>query len=238
MIVVENMRDDPLYKDTPSEWQGSIIGIPLIDKNIVVGVMTLAKLTIKKFASKEITTLNHLADQAARVIQNANVHSYISLQAFTDPLTALPNRRSFDWEANKILEQSTRYEHPFTVAMLDLNGFKRINDSYGHAIGDDCLRIITHCMKSSIRKTDFIARYGGDEFIILFPETGGNLAAQVAEKLRKRVAHCQIPINPEKIESLTISYGLATFPDDGIEIKNLIELADHRLYLVKEKMMK
>ena len=92
-------------------------------------------------------------------------------QAFTDPLTSLPNRRSFEWEAEKIIDRALRYERIFSVAMLDLNGFKRINDSYGHATGDDSLRIITHCMKNSIRKTDFLARYGGDEFFAVLPET-------------------------------------------------------------------
>lgn len=233
MIVVDNMHTHPLYKNTPEEWHGSIIGIPLIDKEIVVGVMTLAKLTARQFQPKEITILNRLADQAARVIQNVSVHSLISLQAYTDPLTAIPNRRSFEWEAAKLLEFSTRYKHSFTVAMLDLNGFKRINDSYGHASGDDCLRILAHCMKNAIRKTDFLARFGGDEFIILFPETGLDLAQQVVKKLQKRVAQCQIPIAPKKIETLTISYGLATFPDDGNVIKPLIELADSRLYAAK-----
>lgn len=235
MILVDNMKADPLYINSPQEWHGSIIGIPLIDKDIVVGVMTLAKLTTKKFSPKEITILNRLADQAARVIQNVNIHSLISLQAYTDPLTAIPNRRAFEWEASKLLEMSTRYEHSFSVAMLDLNGFKRINDSYGHATGDDCLRILTHCMKNAIRKTDFLARFGGDEFIILFPETANDLANQVAKKLQKRVAQCQIPIAPNKIETLTVSYGLATFPDDSNLISKLIELADNRLYASKNK---
>lgn len=234
MIVVDNIRADPLFKNTPEDWHGSIIGIPLIDKDIVVGVLTLAKLTLQKFSQKEIAILKRLADQASRVIQNARVHTLISIQAFTDPLTNLPNRRSFEWEAEKIIDRAIRYKRVFSVAMLDLNGFKRINDSYGHAIGDDSLRIITHCMKNSIRKTDFLARYGGDEFIILFPETNRDLADQVTDKLRKRVSMCQIPISQQKIETLTISYGLATFPEDGKNIKNLIALADTRLYLIKQ----
>ena len=235
MILVDNIKADPLFKDSPKEWHGSIIGIPLIDKDIVVGVMTLAKLTARKFSSKEITILNRLADQAARVIQNVNVHSLISLQAYTDPLTAIPNRRAFEWEASKLLEMSNRYAHSFSIAMLDLNGFKRINDSYGHATGDDCLRILTHCMRNAIRKTDFLARFGGDEFIILFPETAIDLAEQVAKKLQKRVAQCQIPIAPGKIETLTVSYGLATYPNDSNLISKLIELADNRLYAAKNK---
>ncbi len=235
MIVVDNMRSDPLYENTPEDWHGSIIGIPLIDKNIVVGVLTLAKLTLRKFTQKEINILTRLADQASKVIRNARIHTLISIQAYTDSLTGLPNRRSFEWEAEKIIDRAHRYNRTFTVAMLDLNGFKRINDSYGHAKGDDALRIITHCMKNSIRKTDFLARYGGDEFIILFPETNHVLAAQVSEKLRQRVSLCQIPVSQNKIESLTISYGLASYPDDGIDLKNLIDLADNRLYLIKQK---
>jgi diguanylate cyclase (GGDEF)-like protein len=232
-ICVDDMSVDSLFLNTPN-WQGSIIGIPLINNEDVLGVMTLAKLEPVGFSNHETDILNRLGSQAANVIQNVRTHNLISLQAFTDSLTALPNRRSFEWEAQKILDQAQRYERVFTVAMLDLDEFKRINDTYGHAIGDDSLRIIAHCMKNELRKTDFLARFGGDEFVILFPETTLELASQVIDNLLKRVVIFRIPVSPEQFESVSVSIGLANFPADGNDLKTLIKLADNRLYQHKE----
>lgn len=233
IIRIDDMRVDPLFKIN-TNWQGSIIGIPLLINEEVLGVMTLAKLKPVGFSSHETEILNRMATQAANVIQNVRIHHVISLQAFTDSLTALPNRRSFEWEAQKILDHAKRYQRVFTVAMLDLDEFKRINDTYGHAIGDDCLRIISHCMKNALRKTDFLARFGGDEFVILFPETTLTLANQVIENLIKRVDICRIPVRSDHFELLTVSIGLANFPEDGTDLKSLIDLADKRLYQHKE----
>lgn len=230
VILVEDMRTHPLFADTPHNWLGSIIGIPLLINNSVLGVMTLAKLTPSGFRANEIELLQRLAIQAGNVIQNVRSHALISQQAFTDALTNLPNRRSFEWEAQKVIAHSERYERFFSLAMLDLDGFKRINDTYGHAIGDDSLRRLASCMRNAIRKTDFLARFGGDEFIILFPETPGDLAREVLEKLLQRVAECPIPVRPECVETLSISYGLACYPQDGADLMTLIKLADHHLY--------
>jgi len=234
-IRVDDMSNDTLFSNRPN-WQGSIIGIPLINNEDVLGVMTLAKLEPIGFSNHETEILNRLGSQAANVIHNVRTHNVISLQAFTDSLTALPNRRSFEWEAQKILDQAQRYQRVFTVAIMDLDEFKRINDTYGHAIGDDSLRIIAHCMKNELRKTDFLARFGGDEFVILFPETTLELASQVIENLIKRVVMCRIPVRPEQFESLTVSYGLANYPIDGVDLKTLIKLADDRLYQNKDEI--
>jgi diguanylate cyclase (GGDEF)-like protein len=235
-IRVDNMSEDSLFLNMPN-WQGSIIGIPLINNEDVLGVMTLAKLEPVGFSNHETDILNRLGNQAANVIHNVRTHNVISLQAFTDSLTALPNRRSFEWEAQKILDQAQRYQRSFTVAMLDLDEFKRINDTYGHAIGDDSLRIIAHCMKNELRKTDFLARFGGDEFVILFPETTLELASQVIDNLIKRVVMCRIPVRQDQFETLTVSFGLANFPVDGDDLKTLIKLADDRLYQHKETLI-
>ncbi len=233
IILVEDMRSHPLFAGTPQSWYGSIIGIPLVINNNVLGVMTLAKLTPSGFRENEIELLQRLATQAGNVIQNVHSHAIISHQAFTDALTDLPNRRSFEWEAQKVLSHSDRYGHVFSLGMLDLNGFKRINDTYGHATGDDSLRLLAMCMRSAIRKTDFLARFGGDEFIVLFPETPGDLAREVLENLTQRVIEYQIPVRPECIETLSISYGVASYPHDGTDLMTLMKLADQNLYGVK-----
>ncbi|PKO16131.1 MAG: hypothetical protein CVU39_08885 [Chloroflexi bacterium HGW-Chloroflexi-10] len=234
IIAVNDIRSHELFRNAPADWHGSIIGIPLLNDDTVIGVMTLANLVPQNFNEHEIQILNRLADQAANVIQNVRTHSLIILQAFTDPLTGLPNRRSFEWEAQNLLNLAHRYGYHFSVAMLDLNGFKRINDTYGHAVGDDTLRIIAHCMKSAMRKSDFLARYGGDEFILLLPETDTKVGKIVLQKILDRVQKCYIPVESEKYECLSVSYGLATYPSDDLEIKNLVNLADKNMYENKQ----
>jgi len=235
MIIINNMQKDPLYMDIP-DWKGSIIGIPLLAGDDVLGVMTLAKLNPVGFSAHEIEILDRLSNQASNVVQNVRTHDQISIHAYTDSLTSLPNRRSFDWESQKILDQAQRYDRTFTIAMLDLDEFKRINDTYGHAIGDDSLRIIAQCMKNAIRKSDFLSRFGGDEFVIVFPETTKEMASQVLENLLDRVDKCLIPIEKEHFECLTVSYGMASFPEDALDIKTLINLADQQLYLQKQEI--
>ncbi|OJX38910.1 MAG: hypothetical protein BGO78_11885 [Chloroflexi bacterium 44-23] len=237
MIVVEDICRHPLFEDTPWDWCGSIVGIPIIRDQRVLGVMTLAKLITGIFDKNEIETLNRLANQAGHMIQNVNLYAEISRQAFTDPLTNLPNRRSFEWEAQKVLELSSRYNRKFSIAMLDLNGFKRINDTYGHATGDNSLRLLAQCMNDSVRKTDFLARFGGDEFIVLFPESTQEQARETVELLLERVKACQVPVQPQKFESLSISYGLASYPHDSVQLNELIQLADKQLYMAKGNIL-
>ncbi len=236
MILVKDMCNHPLFANSPEGWCGSIIGIPLIVNHNVLGVMTLAKLAPGSINNHEVEILNRLAIQAAHVIQNVHMHAEIALQAFTDPLTNLANRRSFEWEAQKTLDLARRYERTFCVAMLDFNGFKRINDTYGHATGDDSLRLLAQCMSDTLRKTDFLARFGGDEFIILFPESTRGQARETIELLLERVRNCQVPVRPLISECLSFSYGLASYPDDGLELPELIYLADQLLYKAKENV--
>ncbi len=236
IILVPDMSAHPLYKDTPEFWTGSIIGIPVMNHDTVVGVMTLAKLTPISFTQDEIDKLVQLADQAGNVIRNIRTFDQIYMQAYTDALTNLPNRRSFEWESQKLLTHSERYRHCFVIAMMDLNGFKRINDTYGHTTGDKVLRIIADYIQQQIRKTDLLARYGGDEFILMLPEIDPVSAAAALEKIAQSMPQCKIPISDTITESLTLSYGLAVYPQDSQDINQLITLADKNLYLNKAKI--
>lgn len=238
MILIPDMTADPLFKNAPKEWKGTIIGIPLLNQKTVVGVMTAAKLIPNSFTDKEITNLEHLADQAANVIRNIRTYDRISMQAYTDPLTNLPNRRAFEGESVKLLDSYGRQKRQFCIAMLDLNGFKRINDIYGHTAGDQALRVIANCIKQAIRKTDLLARYGGDEFIVLLPETDMESARMVMEKLMTAISECEIQLTETNTERLSISYGLAAFPHMSQNIDELIETADKELYRHKEHQKK
>src|SRR5829696_5566552 len=146
MILVENMQDHPLFANAPTDWRGSIIGIPLKVGNNVVGVMNLSRSTVGGFSASELRLLSLLSDQAAVAISNASLHQMISRQAYSDTLTGLPNRRALDERLDEEIQAARRNNYSFAVIMMDLDGFKDVNDTYGHSTGDEILRLVFNQM--------------------------------------------------------------------------------------------
>jgi diguanylate cyclase (GGDEF)-like protein len=235
MIVVENMRTHPLYNNTPSTWKGGIVGLPLKMKGNVVGVMTLAVLEPYIFPKSKLHQLRLLADQAGIAIQNARLHDLLREEAQTDWLTDLPNRRAFETTLGQFIEHADTFGGSFTLMMVDLNHFKSINDTYGHRVGDDALRIIAHRLRDGVRKTDFLARIGGDEFVVLFPGTSIDDAYAIGIHLQEFVSVCDLQLPDGKVECISISFGLANYPDTAHTPAELLEAADTGLYLDKDR---
>jgi len=152
----------------------------------------------------------------------------------TDPLTALRNRRAFDTELASRFEHAHRYARPLTLAMIDVDHFKRINDAYGHPAGDAVLRCVADILRKCSRQSDFVSRYGGEEFAILLPETALFESLQFAEKIRAEVATASMGEGmPERV---TISVGLASTPHTVFaSAAELVAAADEALYRAKEK---
>lgn len=238
MIVVPDMRTHPLFSDTPISWQGSIIGIPLRMGNRIVGVMTVAYAQPKEFSEVTIRILRHLGDQAAIAIENARLHILVSRQARTDVLSGLPNRRALDERLEDEINRARRYEYPLALMMIDLNGFKRVNDYFGHPIGDRVLQQIANCMRRSVRDSDFLARYGGDEFALLLPKTDTQTAKILARRLQAIVASNPIDVPGNEGTTVTISYGIAAFPKDGNSAGEVLASADRSLYNSKDNHIK
>lgn len=235
MIVVENMRTHPLYQTAPVSWKGAIVGMPLKMRGKVIGVMTLAVLEPYLFQESKLRQMRLLADQAGIAIQNARLHNLIREEAQTDWLTGLPNRRSFEFAIDQMIEHSRTIGGSFTVMMLDLDHFKSINDTYGHRVGDAALRRIAIRLKEGVRKTDFLARLGGDEFAILFPGTNQEEAYTIGTKLQEFVSVCDLQLPDGKVGCMAVSFGMAFFPDTGQTVEALMEAADAELYRDKER---
>ncbi|MBO8167316.1 MAG: PAS domain S-box protein [Kosmotoga sp.] len=149
-----------------------------------------------------------------------------------DPLTGVLNRRAFAKMAEGIINLSKRYGHTFSVMYLDCDGFKQVNDSYGHDIGDILLNRICRRIERLIRESDIFARVGGDEFLILLPETGSESAKMLSERI-KNILSKEFVINNHKVK-ISMSIGIASFPKDGEDIETLTQLADRRMYLSKK----
>lgn len=233
-IIVEDMRRHPLFASSPSDWAGSIISIPLKVGETVVGVMNLARNTVGGFSLSELRLLSLLSDQAAVAISNASLHQMISRQAYSDTLTGLPNRRALDERLEEEVSAARRNNYSFAVIMMDLDGFKEVNDTYGHATGDDVLRIVFNQMAHGVRNTDFLARYGGDELTLILSQTEMSSAQIVSQKILEGMRNLKYKLPDGKRLKLGISGGIAIFPVHGRNASDLLRAADAALYNAKK----
>jgi diguanylate cyclase (GGDEF)-like protein len=234
MIFIENMQDHPLFQNVPKHWIGSIIGIPLKVGNTVVGVMNLSRSTMGGFSASELRLLSLLSDQAAVAISNASLHQMISRQAYSDTLTGLPNRRALDERLEEEVSSARRNNYSFAVIMMDLDGFKLVNDTYGHSVGDDVLRLVFGQMARGVRTTDFLARYGGDELTLILSQTEMSSALIVSEKITEGMKKLKFRLPDGKRLKLGISGGIALYPVHARSGPDLLRAADAALYHAKK----
>lgn len=175
----------------------------------------------------ELSVLGKTLDyMRSRLNENFNAMKEI---AVTDELTQLPNRRGFNIEVKILMDLSKRYNHPLSIAMLDIDYFKYVNDTYGHRVGDEVLKKLSTLIRKSVRTTDLFARIGGEEFVLVMPETSTRVAKKLLNELRKVVAQYLFPHG----EKLTVSIGMTSY--SGVEhVEKLLETADKALYEAKE----
>jgi diguanylate cyclase (GGDEF)-like protein len=234
MIVVEDMRTDPLYQGAPEEWKGSIIGIPLKIGADVVGVMNLARSKVGPFPPGALRLLQVLADQAAIAIYNARLHEMVSKQAYSDALTGLPNRRALDERLEQEIRRAQRTGQSFATIMMDLDGFKAINDTYGHSVGDEVLSQVAAHLYQNRRASDFLARYGGDELTLILPDADMARSQMVAEKVQQQLEEYVFHAPDGRDIKLGVSGGIAIYPIHAATAADLLRAADESLYRAKK----
>jgi diguanylate cyclase (GGDEF)-like protein len=148
-----------------------------------------------------------------------------------DGLTGIHNRRFFEMRLVEELERAGRFQGRIAIIMADIDHFKRLNDDFGHLLGDEVLRSVASILRQHLRKMDLVCRYGGDEFAIVAPETSGANAIRVAEKLRRRV---ETHVYPGVSRPVTVSFGVAEYPGNGMSRDNIMAAADRALYSAKQ----
>lgn len=159
--------------------------------------------------------------------------SRIKAVSETDELTGIYNVRAFTALANHNHKQSVRYRQPYSIVMIDSDSLKKINDNFGHEAGNQLLKLTVTCIQQGLRDTDVLARYGGDEFVLMLPQTGADGAFQVAERMRKTIEATPLTAQGSKV-STTVSAGVATFPEHGKELAMVMNCADQALYSSKK----
>lgn len=175
-----------------------------------------------------------LAEQAAIAISKARLHAKVSRQAKQDTMTGLPNRRALDEHLEEELALAHRTGYPFAVVMMDLDGFKEINDNYGHPVGDQVLRTVFNYLNIGLRSNDFLARYGGDELTLVLSKSDMNVATIVTDKLNERLRKFNFPLPDGKNIEVGMSGGIAIYPMHGREPSQLLRAADQALYRAKK----
>jgi diguanylate cyclase (GGDEF)-like protein len=247
MVVIKDARRDPLMKEvkdiiTPLGIR-SIVVIPVIFRDEVIGSLLLRTSRRKyTFSKKEIKLLIALANASANALYNAFLYERLDKEktkleklAITDYLTGIYNIRYFYNRLEEEFSRTERYLIPLSCIMLDIDHFKRINDSYGHRIGDLVLREFAQLVKKHTRKSDLFARYGGEEFILLLPQTPIKGALIEAERLMKIIKKHQFRSIKED-QRIAVSIGISGTPNKKIRnYDDLIQLADNALFRAKEK---
>ncbi len=243
-LLVENVENDPRtrQKNRRRYKTRSFVSVPLMIEDRMIGVLNLSdKTSGEVFNNEDLELIQSFATHAAIVLERNEFYNQteeLKKLSITDSLTGLANRRYLHDRLKDELSRSERYGHRMSLLMMDLDGFKYYNDTFGHSVGDKVLKNVTRAVLNSVRLSDIVSRYGGDEFLIILPETDKTLAIDIAERLRSDVA--KTAVLPEDLpdtgsRTLTVSIGIVCYPEHSTTIEHLLEKVDKALYLAKSR---
>lgn len=235
-VVIGNLEqfrgfDNPVLV---AEKVKALLAVPLKAEGKIAGVLYVNDFVTRNFSQREISILALLSTYAALAIERTKLLENTQLMAITDGLTGLYNHRHFQMRLNEEVGRAQRYKHNLALMFIDVDYFKEYNDLNGHIKGNEVLRSISHLIRANLRQSDVAARWGGEEFAIIMPETTKEQAVFLAERLREKVEKTHFD-NEQKqpLGKVTISIGTAGFPDDALTSSELCQAADKALYKAK-----
>ncbi|MBI2343762.1 MAG: GGDEF domain-containing protein [Deltaproteobacteria bacterium] len=236
-IYVPDVTLDQRYLSYRGELpaEGALLSLPLRYKKEILGVVNFGRKKCRSFSDSEIRLLALVANQISLAIANARLYSKTRELAVRDDLTGLYNRRHFLEVLQIEWKRAVRFHRGLAVLMLDVDHFKAFNDDFGHLHGDHVLREISALLRRNLREVDTLARFGGEEFIALLPDTDRDGAIHVGEKLRRMVELERFQ-GAQQAENhpMTVSIGISVYPDDALQMDDLIDHADIALYEAKD----
>ncbi|MBT9586119.1 sensor domain-containing diguanylate cyclase [bacterium] len=230
-VLIEDVKLDPRFKRHPGQLRKmvSMICVPLEMHGRLIGVLTLTTSQPEHvFVQDELELVVLIAAHISLALQSHRLYELSVL----DGLTNVYNRRYLDQRLRQELADSRRHKKPLTVALLDLDHFKKLNDGYGHQAGDQVLCDLSGIISKTLREHDVLARYGGEEFAMILSGTSSADGLILGERLRGLIANTDFLYKEQKLP-VTISLGLATFPDDADDVMGLLRAADKALYRAK-----
>jgi diguanylate cyclase (GGDEF)-like protein len=210
----------------------TFLGVPLLYKGVVLGSLCFHQCQRERhFQKHDLEFIRQVADEATIAMTHAEMYRHIQQQAKTDSLTGLYNKASFHENLHQEVERARRSNSELSVMMIDLDFLKKVNDTYGHILGDEMIKLLGSRLRQSLRQIDIIARFGGDEFGVILPETSYDGAKLLGQRLAEEILATIHPI----AGNLSASIGVAGAPPEKLEGEHLIELADKALYLAKKR---
>ena len=211
----------------------SFLGLPMVIEDRVIGVVLFSSLRENAFSTYDRHVLSIMCNHVAASIAEAQAHAQVEKMAVTDGLTGIFNHRRFQERLSEEFARIGRHPEPFSLLLIDIDFFKKINDTFGHPAGDAVIKLVTKTLVKMVRKIDIVARYGGEEFVVLLLKSDADQAFQMAERIRKAVETASIQWQGKKITA-TISIGVAAQPEDATRREDLIAYADKALYASKQ----
>ncbi|MFZ5471324.1 MAG: diguanylate cyclase [Myxococcota bacterium] len=238
--LVEDVTGDPQFAarfDETSQFRTrSLLAVPLRSKGKTLGVIELVNGDAQRsFTTEDLQAVTAVADYAAIAIENARIVQRLQELTITDEHTGLHNARHLRALLEQEVARAHRFKHPLSLLFLDLDGFKQVNDAYGHLVGSALLQEVGALLLESIRQVDVAFRYGGDEFAVVLIETDGGAARVVAERIRERFNERHFLQAKGLAVTLSASIGVATVPDHAASATALIQAADQAMYRVKAR---
>lgn len=236
-IINGNPSVEPGYLNDPSKFSTlrSALAVPLEGVAGLIGVLTLYRAERDAFTSDHLRILLAVSSKMALAIENALKYQQAQNSATTDYLTGLPNARSLFLQLDRELARCKRDNSSLTVMVTDMDGFKQINDRFGHLEGNRVLRLFAQALKDSCREYDYVARMGGDEFVVVAPGLAADAAKKKADQMSTLALQAGAEVCGENI--LSLSVGRAVYPQDGEDAEQLLAEADRRMYLEKQKQL-
>jgi len=236
VLIQDVSKDDRFlyYKGKVSDI-GSFMSVPLkLSDSKIIGVLNIHKKEINAFRETDKYFFNAIAENVANAIGRARIYEDVQKESMFDYLTRLHTRKYFIESAYREHSKVERYGGIFSIIMIDIDHFKYFNDTYGHLLGDEVLKKVAFLLEANVRQGDVVSRYGGEEFIILLPETDKDGATLSAQKLRTMVEKEVILEVGNRSEKIAITAGVASYPEDGQTVAEIIAMADKFLYCGKE----
>jgi len=211
----------------------SLMLVPLASHGITMGVLVAEAVDENRFHDKDIQMLTIVARSAALALENAELHRRTEELTVNDELTETFNYRYFVQKLQEEKRRAVRYNLPLSLIMVDIDWFKKLNDSYGHEVGNLVLKRLSDIIKKCIRDVDVFCRYGGEEFVIILPQTPQVEATQIAERIRGQIEKTKIDAAKAGQLKVTVSVGVTSFPENGKSQDDLLAVADQALYRAK-----
>ncbi|HEX8249310.1 MAG TPA: diguanylate cyclase [Pyrinomonadaceae bacterium] len=211
----------------------AMASLPLIAEERLIGAVSLYSCDLENYEDEHMRLLETISRIAADAVSKSLHLAETESRALTDPMTGLPNARSLQMQFENEIARARRNGSEFQVLMLDLDGFKAVNDTFGHKVGDVLLREISKVMRGQLRDYDFLSRYAGDEFVIIVPEMSNEGVRELCQRMEKAVCDFVLPVGDGRFAQVGVSLGAAAYPRAGDTLDQIIVAADQAMYAVK-----